>query len=102
MLWVKRFGGVGDQTAELLLRASDGSLVLLASYSGRLELGDQVLTCSTGSADADLALVHLTPDGVPTSAHQMQHSQFSIRDGALDSRDHLILIGTGYTAARFS
>jgi hypothetical protein len=92
--WLRRFGGVSEQTCRSVLRAMDGSLILVGSFAGRLELGAQSLTSTYGSTGWNVVIAKLDQAGEPISAQQLD-AIGNIRDALLDSQGNLILASMG-------
>jgi hypothetical protein len=90
--WLRSFGGVSEQACTKLLRAPDGSLVMVGHFSGRIALGSHTLTSSGGSTREDMFVATLDASGEPLSARQAPVFG-TMSDVVFDSRGNLIFGG---------
>jgi hypothetical protein len=92
LAWLRAFGGVADQQCKKLLRAPDGSLVMVGVFTGRIQLDSYVLTSSGGSTQADMFVATFDATGQPLSARNGPLVG-NITDVAIDSRANLVFGG---------
>jgi hypothetical protein len=87
-----RFGGVGSDGISRALPVSDGTLMVVGSFTGTLRLGNDVILASAG--EADLFIARLRRDGAPVWIHQFGGTANErVVDAAVDGNDAITVVG---------
>ena len=95
--WLERFGGVADQAPHALLRSSDGNLILVGDFTGKLDFGVAELLSSGGSTVANSFIASIDPQGQVIATRQFEQG-LAIASATIDSRDNLIFACSSQTA----
>jgi hypothetical protein len=104
VVWIRRFGGDGDQVAHGVAIDSKGCVLVAGTFEGTLAFSDDMKLVSAGHKD--IFLVKLDPEGTPQWSQQfggVGDDESGVRGRgpivAVDADDNVILTGTVVGAA---
>lgn len=95
---LRTFGGVGRQSLFGLKLDANDNLVLVGTFTGRMDVGDVELTSSGGSLASDLFVLRLSAEGEALRVDQFAQQGLMVNDIALDSQNRVVIAGSSHAS----